>query len=694
MKNLSVKIFAALALLFSAWNTEAQIVDPVKWKFGLIYLENGEAEITATAKIEAKWHVYALKVSEDPNAIGPIPTSLNLTANKSQFTNIGGVTEGKFITHFDPNFDMNLNYFENTASFKQRIKIVSTTPFQLNGVLEYMACDESKCVFPDPVKFKINITPVAEGAAIPAVDTTATGLLEDTLKKEATTNTKFRYWIQSIRNDKDKLTTRADGGAVVSKTDSDAGGSMWQLFLLGFLGGLVALLTPCVFPMIPLTVSFFTNRNKDRKKGIFQALIYGGFIFLIYILLSMPFHFLDQINENILNDISTNVPLNIAFFVIFIVFALSFFGLFEITLPAGLANKMDKNAEAGGLLGSFFMALTLAIVSFSCTGPILGSLLAGSLAKDGGAIQLTVGMGGFGLALGIPFALFAMFPGMMKSLPKSGGWLNSVKVVLGFLEVALALKFLSQADLVVHWNFLKYELFMGLWIIIFLGMFLYLIGVIKFPHDSPIKKLSIFRLSFAGIIGAFVVYLCMGFTYDERAHGWKGLELLSGLAPPSGYSWFYPSDCPHGLICEHDYNVALERARKEGKPLFVDFTGYACVNCRKMEEHVWPKALDLLQDKFVVVSLYVDDKQELPAEMKETIVTQWAGIEKEIVTYGDLWSAFEIETFNNNSQPLYAIIDPMTEGNEELMNQPVGYTPDEKEFRAWLEEGLKAFNNK
>jgi thiol:disulfide interchange protein DsbD len=287
-----------------------------------------------------------------------------------------------------------------------------------------------------------------------------------------------------------------------------------------------------------------------------------------------------------------------------------------------------------------------------------------------------------------------MFPGMMKSLPKSGGWLNSVKVVLGFLEVALALKFLSQADLVVHWNFLKYELFMGLWIIIFLGMFLYLIGVIKFPHDSPIKKLSIFRLSFAGIIGAFVVYLCTGFTYDERAHGWKGLELLSGLAPPSGYSWIYPSDCPHGLICEHDYNVALQRARKEGKPLFVDFTGYACVNCRKMEEHVWPKALDLLQDKFVVVSLYVDDKQELPSEMKETIVTQWAGIEKEIVTYGDLWSAFEIETFNNNSQPLYAIIDPMTEGNEELMNQPVGYTPDDKEFRAWLEEGLQAFNNK
>jgi thiol:disulfide interchange protein DsbD len=446
--------------------------------------------------------------------------------------------------------------------------------------------------------------------------------------------------------------------------------------------------------MIPLTVAFFTKGNKDRKKGIFQALIYGGFIFLIYILLSLPFHFLDQINENILNDISTNVPLNIVFFVIFIVFALSFFGLFEITLPAGLANKMDKNAEAGGLLGSFFMALTLAIVSFSCTGPILGSLLAGSLAKDGGAIQLTVGMGGFGLALGIPFALFAMFPGMMKSLPKSGGWLNSVKVVLGFLEVALALKFLSQADLVVHWNLLKYEVFMGLWVVIFFGMYLYLIGAIKFSHDSPIQKFSKFRIVFTTFVGMWVVYLASGLMLNEKGTSYNALSLMSGLAPPTGYSYAYPSDCPHGLLCEHDYNVALERARKEGKPLFVDFTGYACVNCRKMEEHVWPEVLDLLQNEFIVVSLYVDDKQELPAELKETVVTKWAGIEKEIETYGDLWSAFEIETFNNNSQPMYAIIDPMTEGREELMNPIKSGIVETSEFRAWLEEGLQAFNNK
>jgi thiol:disulfide interchange protein DsbD len=483
-----------------------------------------------------------------------------------------------------------------------------------------------------------------------------------------------------------------ENGSVSS--DTAQGGNMWQLFFLGFLGGLVALLTPCVFPMIPLTVAFFTKGNKDRKKGIFQALIYGGFIFLIYILLSMPFHFLDQINENILNDISTNVPLNIVFFAIFIVFALSFFGLFEITLPAGLANKMDKNAEAGGLLGAFFMALTLAIVSFSCTGPILGSLLAGSLAKDGGAIQLTIGMGGFGLALGIPFALFAMFPGMMKSLPKSGGWLNSVKVVLGFLEVALALKFLSQADLVVHWNLLKYEVFMGLWVIIFFGMYLYLIGAIKFSHDSPIQKFSKFRIVFTTFVGMWVVYLASGLIVNKEGTSYNALPLMSGLAPPTGYSYAYPSDCPHGLLCEHDYTVALERARREGKPLFVDFTGYACVNCRKMEEHVWPEVLDLLQNEFIVVSLYVDDKKELPADLKETVVTKWAGIEKEIETYGDLWSAFEIETFNNNSQPMYAIIDPMTEGREELMNQVKSGIVETSEFKAWLEEGLQAFNNK
>jgi|LakMenEpi03Aug12_release.lakeMendotaPanAssembly.Ray.scaffolds.fasta_scaffold34719_2 thiol:disulfide interchange protein len=689
MKNLSVKIFATLALLFSSWNAQAQIVEPVKWKANVISLPNNEAEIELKATIEEGWHIFSIHPSSNPNVMA-FPTEITFVSDPSNYKLIGGVTEEKYSVHFNPDWPGDEWIFEKTALFKQKIQISGTAPFTLKGNVFCQACKTSCTQF--DTKFKVQITPNAADGTVATVTPADTAAAEEEQIQLEPTTTKFRYWIQTIRNDKEKLTTRLESGSVSSATAQD--GNMWQLFFLGFLGGLVALLTPCVFPMIPLTVAFFTKGNKDRKKGIFQALIYGGFIFLIYILLSLPFHFLDQINENILNDISTNVPLNIVFFAIFIVFALSFFGLFEITLPAGLANKMDKNAEAGGMLGAFFMALTLAIVSFSCTGPILGSLLAGSLAKDGGAIQLTIGMGGFGLALGIPFALFAMFPGMMKSLPKSGGWLNSVKVVLGFLEVALALKFLSQADLVVHWNLLKYEVFMGLWVIIFFGMYLYLIGAIKFSHDSPIQKFSKFRIVFTTIIGMWVVYLASGLFVNEEGTSYNALPLMSGLAPPTGYSYAYPSDCPHGLLCEHDYTVALERARREGKPLFVDFTGYACVNCRKMEEHVWPEVLDLLQNEFIVVSLYVDDKKELPAELKETVVTKWAGIEKEIETYGDLWSAFEIETFNNNSQPMYAIIDPMTEGREELMNQVKSGIVETSEFRAWLEEGLQAFNNK
>lgn len=689
MKNLSVKIFAALALLFSGWSVQGQIEEPVKWKASVINLPNNEAEIELKATIEEGWHIFSIHPSSNPNVMA-FPTEITFVSDPSNYKLIGEVIEEKYSVHYNPDWPGDEWIFEKNASFKQKIQISGTAPFTLKGNVFCQACKTSCTQF--DTKFKVQITPNAADGAVASVTPADTAATEEEQIKLEPTTTKFRYWIQTIRDDKEKLTTRLENGSVSSGTSHD--GNMWQLFFLGFLGGLVALLTPCVFPMIPLTVAFFTKGNKDRKKGIFQALIYGGFIFLIYILLSMPFHFLDQINENILNDISTNVPLNIVFFAIFIVFALSFFGLFEITLPAGLANKMDKNAEAGGMLGAFFMALTLAIVSFSCTGPILGSLLAGSLAKDGGAIQLTVGMGGFGLALGIPFALFAMFPGMMKSLPKSGGWLNSVKVVLGFLEVALALKFLSQADLVVHWNLLKYEVFMGLWVIIFFGMYLYLIGAIKFSHDSPIVKFSKFRIVFTTIVGMWVVYLASGLFVNEEGTSYNALPLMSGLAPPTGYSYAYPSDCPHGLLCEHDYTIALERARREGKPLFVDFTGYACVNCRKMEEHVWPEVLDLLQNEFVVVSLYVDDKKELPAELKETIVTKWAGIEKEIETYGDLWSAFEIETFNNNSQPMYAIIDPMTEGREELMNQVKSGIVETSEFKAWLEEGLQAFNKK
>ena len=460
--------------------------------------------------------------------------------------------------------------------------------------------------------------------------------------------------------------------------------------VLGFLGGLVALLTPCVFPMIPLTVSFFTKGSENKSKGLFNAALYGFFILGVYLLLSIPFHLLDSVNPGILNDISTNVWLNIAFFLIFLFFAFSFFGYYELTLPASWSNKASSAEGAGGIIGIFFMALTLALVSFSCTGPILGSLLAGALSSDGGAWQLTAGMGGFGLALALPFALFAAFPSWMNTLPKSGGWLTTVKVVLGFLELALAFKFLSNADLVTRWGLLKIEPFLIIWILIFLGLGLYLFGKIKFPHDSPIAKLSPVRMGLGVLSFAFAVYLMSGFRYDERAGTFSSLTWLSGLAPPAGYSWMHPKKCPNNLDCFKDFGLGLEHAQKNGKPILVDFTGHACVNCRKMEEHVWPEneIYKYLKDDYVLISLYVDEKIELPKEEQIKVKNVQGEGERKLRTKGHKWQHFQTKYFGNNSQPFYVLLSP--EG--ELLNKPVGYTPDVNEYASFLECGLKAFD--
>jgi thiol:disulfide interchange protein len=460
------------------------------------------------------------------------------------------------------------------------------------------------------------------------------------------------------------------------------------IFVLGFLGGLVALLTPCVFPMIPLTVSFFTKKSQSRKAGVKNAFLYGFFIFLIYVLLSVPFHFLDKLNPEILNNISTNVILNVIFFVVFIVFALSFFGVFEITLPSSISNSTDSKAGAGNILGIFFMALTLAIVSFSCTGPILGSLLAGSLSADGGAMQLTSGMAGFGLALALPFALFALFPHWLNSLPKSGGWLTSVKIVLGFAEVALAFKFLSNADLVKHWGILKREVFIGIWVIVGACMTLYLLGILKFKHDSPVKKLPKARVVLAMLVGAFTLYLLPGLTNSKYAN----LKLISGFPPPLYYSIYKSgNDCVLDLNCSKDYEQGLKMAREQNKPILLDFTGYACVNCRRMEENVWssPEIYKLMKEKFIVISLYVDDKAKLPAKQQFTYKTK-DGQEKEIVTVGDKWATFQTENFKSNSQPQYAILNT----DEVLLSHPVGYTPSKVEYLAWLQCGVDAFYKK
>lgn len=453
-------------------------------------------------------------------------------------------------------------------------------------------------------------------------------------------------------------------------------GSLWKIFFLGFLGGLVALLTPCVFPMIPLTVSFFTKKTGE-KGGTANAIMYGFFIFLIYISFSIPFHLIGTVSPTIYNDISTNVWLNLAFFLIFIVFAVSFFGYFEITLPSGLANKANAR-QGGNLLGIFFMALTLAIVSFSCTGPILGTLLVGT--ASGGAWPLTAGLAGFGLSLGLPFALFALFPQVLQSLPKSGGWLNTVKVVLGFVELALALKFFSNADLVAHWNLLPREVFFGLWILIGLGLSLYLAGWLRFPHDSPGQKISGLRKIFALAVFLFTVSLVPGVTNTKRAN----LSMVSGFPPPHCYSIYSnPVNCEEPL---KDYEEALKLARETNKPILIDFTGWACVNCRKMEENVWPdpKVKDLME-KYVLVSLYVDDKQKLPIS-RQFVYQGKDSSERRITTVGEKWSAFQSENFAASSQPWYVLVSP----DEKLLTPPVGYTPDKEAYAAWLQCGLNA----
>ena len=473
--------------------------------------------------------------------------------------------------------------------------------------------------------------------------------------------------------------TTPPAGACGEAANDSKKSSAWMVFVLGFLGGLIALITPCVFPMIPVTVSFFTKRSKTRKQGIKNGLLYGLSIFLIYVLASVPFHLLGNVQPEIFNSISTSPVLNLIFFVIFIFFSISFFGYFEITLPSGIASKADSKSGLGSIGGIFFMAITLAIVSFSCTGPILGTLLVGSL--QGGAWALTLGMAGFGIALALPFTLFAIFPQWLQSLPKSGGWLDTVKKLLAFLELALAFKFLSNADLVQHWGLLKREVFLGLWAIISLCLALYLFGKIHLPHDNKGAKISIGR-KLGGIAAiAFSVVLMMGIFPKNAGY----IKFLSGFPPPSHYSLFAKSeDDNRGVHANvvNDYQKALSLAKEQHKPILIDFTGWACVNCRKMEENVWtdPTVSSYIKDNFILVSLYVDDKEMLPVD-KRFKYTSKAGTIKEINSVGDLWATFQAENFNQVTQPLYVVMSP----EQNLLSNPVGYTPNVQEYLQWLQ---------
>lgn len=639
--------------------------NPVTWTLAAQKISETEYDLAFKATVQKGWYLYSQNI--EPG--GPEPTTFTFTQNPNlEITGKAAEASAHKIEGMDPVFQMKVTKFKDEVSFTQRIKVKDATQ-TVEGFVTYMTCDDTKCLPPTDVPFKVT----------PGTLTALIGDAADASAPAAVSGEKLPVPLDcEFLLDKTKV-------AACGEPVEEQGKGLMTLFLLGFVGGLVALLTPCVFPMIPLTVSFFTKGSGDRKKGLTNAFLYGFFIFAVYLLLSLPFHLLDSVNPDILNDISTNVWLNIFFFVIFIVFAISFFGYFEITLPESWTNKASSAEGVGGLLGIFFMALTLALVSFSCTGPILGSLLAGALSSSGGAWQLTAGMGGFGMALALPFGLFAAFPSLMSSLPKSGGWMTTVKVVLGFIELALALKFLSNADLVKHWGLLKIEPFLVLWIVIFVLLGIYLLGKIRFPHDSKLKKITPTRWVLALLSFGFAIYMMTGLRYDEKSGSLTPLKLLSGLAPPSCYSWFYPCDCPQNIQCFKDFCEGLAYAREVKKPIMIDFTGHACVNCRKMEEHVWPEpeVYKFLKDDYVLISLYVDEKIDLPADQQKKLPMKSGG-ERRLRTVGHKWAHFQSEVFDQATQPQYVLLSP----DGTLLNNPVSYTPDVSEYANWLQCGL------
>jgi len=635
-----------------------EIETPVTWEASVQQQSDQMYQLRVTANIKENWHLPSQKPLPE-GEIGPIPTEFEYETQGKNISLIGETLEPEGITKRDPIFDIMLTYFKEKAVFKQKIKLENPDQ-KLITHINFSICDDEKCLPVDTQSFSIDF---------------------NTLSVQPYSKKADQEDIQAVN----ELQIPLDQSNFKSLDNSEDQSNL-SIFFLGFLGGLIALFTPCVFPMIPLTVSFFTKGAKTRKIGLINAILYTAFIFLIYFLLSLPFHLLDSVNPEFLNNISTNTTLNIIFFLIFSAFAFSFFGYYEITLPSSWSSRLDEKAtNIGGIVGIFLMALTLAIVSFSCTGPILGSLLGGSLSTDGGATLLSLGMSGFGLALALPFGLFALFPNWLNALPKSGGWMNTLKVVLGFIELGLAFKFLSNADLVEHWGILKREIFIAIWILVVLGLVLYLFGKIKFPHDPQKVSLKPPRLIFGIVFGVFLIYLIPGLTNTSYAN----LKLLSGFPPPLFYS-IYEKDTkgPLGLKAYNDFQKGVEVARENNKPILLDFTGLACVNCRKMEEQVWskPEIYELIKEDYVLISLYVDDDAKLPEE-KQFIYEKPEGGSKSIETVGSKWATFQTVNFKNNSQPYYVLMT----SDYKLLQTPIGYEPDPQKFKEFLEAGLRNY---
>ena len=658
-----------------------QIYEPVTWTYSKQQISESKYELIFEADIEEGWAIYSNDIKNNgvdcDIEICPLPVSF-LFDESNGFVLVDNLIEDKENkkTSFDPIFQMEVTKFSKKAIFRQVIELINDNVI-VSGYLTFMTCDDTKCLPPTDVDFKFSFGNVSSNNEP----------IADMDSKSIEKNNFILYGLEPEQIIQQDASCNIENETVIINKDR----SIINIFLLGLIGGLLALLTPCVFPMIPLTVSFFTKKNENGR-GTYNAILYGFFIFLVYLILSAPFHLIDSVNPDILNDISTNIYLNILFFIVFLVFAFSFFGYFEITLPASWTNQSVSQESKSGFVGIFFMALTLAIVSFSCTGPILGTLLAGSLSGDSGAWELTAGMAGFGMALGFPFALFAMFPKVLEQIPKSGSWLNTIKVCLGFIELALALKFLSNADLVAHWGLLKIELFIALWLIIFLMMGIYLLGKIRFPKDTKIERISFSRYVFAILSVAFSIYLSTGLIYNKDKQSYNALSVLSGLAPPLGYSYFFPKDCPNDLNCYKDLKSGIQHAKEVDKPVLLDFTGYACVNCRKMEEHVWPlpEVDKVLRDNFVLISLYVDDKKPLPINEKLFVNRTSGNGSRQLENYGHKWAHFQSQYFKVNSQPFYIIIDP---NNFQILNEPVGYMPDVNDYLSFLNCGLSEYRS-
>ena len=693
------KFFSFLLLsifTFSAGITNSQIELPEEKVNAKISLQQNDCnlEVVIDVDIVEGWHINSHVL---PEGSFSIPTNITIEKSKN-YKFRTGIIEPKPILEFDEMADEMMSYHHHKFSLKKKITSNSKKDYVLKGVFSFQTCNDVKCLpeYEQPFELKVKACgPVMElrDDPKPSVDETENPVILSVDSEEASPMAS-----DADKGVEDKTTDSTKENNDNSEGEKEDPKSFWLIFIISFLSGFAALLTPCVFPMIPMTVSFFTKQSKSKAAGIRNAIIYGVFIILIYVLLGTLVTSI--FGYDALNALSTDVTFNLIFFLLLVVFAFSFMGAFEIRLPSSWLNKADQASDKGGIVGIFFMALALALVSFSCTGPIVGTLLVES-ATIGGMAPL-IGMFGFSLALALPFGLFAAFPGWMNSLPKSGGWLNTVKVVLGFLEFAFAFKFLSNADLVVDAHLLERELFIAIWIGVFLALSLYLFGFIKMPHDSPLEYLSVGRMMLGLSSLIFVIYLLPGM--------WGApLNLISGFPPPTTYSESpqgvgggsasapahiegedtHPG--PHNLPLFHDYDKALAYAKKVNKPLFIDFTGKACVNCRKMEGNVWgkPGVIEILRDKVVIVSLYVDDKTELPKKEHETV--EYApGKFKEITQVGHKWSYFQASKYKKNTQPYYIMIGP--EG-EDLSNGGADYEHHGSTdlFKNWLDDGMAAY---